>query len=177
MILTNWIVITGPPSSGKTSLIDLLEAGGYMVSPEVAREIICYTMHSGFLKSHLPRNSLALQREILAVTLRREHLLSPNDRNFFDRGTPDSIAYYNFHHFDPKEAIKACQHRRYEKVFYCEGLPVVNDAVRLENDCVAEEIGELIVNAYESLSYNLIRLPPVSLEERLHLVLRYLNLE
>lgn len=177
MVLTNWVVITGPPSSGKTSLIDLLAARAYMVSPEVAREIICYTMHSGYLKNHFPRNGLALQREILAVTLRREHLLSPQQRVFFDRGMPDSIAYFNYHHFDPRDAIKACRHRRYQKVFYCEGLPVVKDSIRLENDSVAQKIGELIINAYEGLSYELIRLPPVSLEERLHLVLRYLNLE
>lgn len=177
MIKTNWVVITGPPSSGKTSLINKLQEKGYLICPEVAREIICYTLRSGFLHNQLPRNSIALQREILAVTLRREHLLSQDELIFFDRGNPDSIAYFNFHHFDPQAALKACEFRRYAYVFYCEGLPVIQDSIRLEDDNIAKEIGELIINAYESLGYSLIHLPAVSLEERLRLVLNYLHLK
>lgn len=177
MINTHWVVITGPPSSGKTTLINKLQEKGYLICPEVAREIICYTLRSGFLKSKLPRNSLALQREILAVTLRREHLLSPEKIIFFDRGTPDSIAYFHFHHFDPQVAIKACAYRRYAHVFYCEGLPVIKDNIRLEDDRIAKQIGDLIMSAYESLNYSLVKLPPVSIHERLEIILKYLNLE
>ena len=177
MINTNWVVITGPPSSGKTSLINKLQELGYLICPEVAREIICYTLRSGFLQSQLSRNSLALQREILAVTLRREHLLAPEEMIFFDRGIPDSIAYFNFHHFNPQVALKACEFRRYAHVFYCEGLPVIQDSIRLEDDDIAKKIGELIITAYESLGYSLIHLPAVSLQERLQLVMNYLHLK
>ena len=37
---TQWYVITGPPCSGKTTLIDKLEALGYPVVHEVARWVI-----------------------------------------------------------------------------------------------------------------------------------------
>jgi predicted ATPase len=174
---THWVVITGPPSSGKTSLINKLQEKGYLICPEVAREIICYTLRSGFLRSHLPRDSLALQREILAVTLRREHLLSPDKMIFFDRGIPDSIAYFNYHHFEPQVAIRACSFRRYAHVFYCEGLPVIKDNIRLEDDNIAKEIGEFIIAAYESLGYQLIYLPAVSIHERLQMIMNYLHLE
>ena len=167
MKLTNWIVITGPPSSGKTSLINALSDKGFSVYPEVAREIIeddeqCH---------HYARDSLVLQRYILAITLRREHLLSVDKRVFFDRAIPDSIAYFLFHQFDPKVAIRASQLRQYAKVFYCEGLPVVRDGVRLENDKIAKTLGTYIVKAYEDQGYTLNYLPPVSMSHRLEMIL------
>ena len=167
MKLTNWAVITGPPSSGKTSLINALSDKGFSIYPEVARELI-----KDDEQSHLYiRDSLALQRDILAITLRREHLLSVDTRVFFDRAVPDSIAYFLFQQFDPKVAIRASQFRRYAKVFYCEGLPVVRDGLRLENDKTAQTIGTLIIQAYEDQGYTLNYLPPVSINHRLEMIL------
>ena len=40
MIETNWCVITGGPSSGKTTLINYLANQGYQIAPEVARSYI-----------------------------------------------------------------------------------------------------------------------------------------
>lgn len=175
MKLTNWVVVTGPPSSGKTTLINALQAEGHIVSPEVAREIIQYTLYPGQIKQCFQRDSLALQREILAVTLKREHSLEIEQEVFFDRGVPDSIAYFEFHGYDPRLAIKASQFRRYKKIFYCEGLPVVEDGIRLENDSIAEQIGELIIRAYTSFDYDIIFLPVVSVEERMAMVLNHLK--
>lgn len=168
-------MVTGPPSSGKTTLVNALQEKGRIVSSEVAREIIQYTLYPGRLKQCMDRNSLALQREILAVTLKREHVLGTEQEIIFDRGIPDSIAYFEFHGFDPRLAIKASQFRRYKKIFYCEGLPVVRDGVRLETDSVAEEIGELIIKAYTSLDYNMTFLPIVSVDERVEMVLKHLK--
>jgi predicted ATPase len=176
MINTNWIVITGPPSSGKTSLINQLEQKGHLVCPEVAREIILYSMHSVDLKHRFARDSLALQREILSITLKREHMLSAEQQIFFDRGTPDSIAYFQLHGFDIEPALKASHFRRYAKVFYCEGLPVVDDGLRLEDDKIAKEIGQKIIDAYTLMKYPLIFLPPVSIDKRLKIILNELNL-
>lgn len=174
MQITSWVVITGPPCSGKTSIINALAAKGHLVAPEVAREIICYTLGSKALQHRLGRNSLALQREILAVTLRREHGLPIDQRIFFDRGAPDSIAYFKFHHFSPKVALRACEFRRYAKVFYCQGLPIVNDVIRNEDELVARKIGEKIMDAYTSLDYHLHILPPVTIAERVRIIMKNL---
>lgn len=167
MKLTEWVVITGPPSSGKTTLIEALQAKGYLISPEVARELIVECMQNNKLQTIEP-----FQRQLLAITCRREHFLDTNQIIFFDRGIPDSIAYFKYNHLDVKDAIEASKFRRYKHVFYCEGLPVVHDEVRQESNAAAQEIGKLILEAYRYLSYHPIILPVVSVEERLNIILK-----
>lgn len=167
MKLTEWAVITGPPSSGKTTLIDALQAKGYLISPEVARELIVECTQTNTFQS-----IDAFQRQLLAITCRREHFLDANQMIFFDRGIPDSIAYFKYNYLDTKDAVQASKFRRYKQVFYCEGLPVIHDEVRQESNDAAQEIGKLILEAYRYLGYQPIILPVVSVEERLKLILK-----
>jgi predicted ATPase len=167
---TKWIVITGPPSSGKTTLIDALQAKGYIVCPEVAREMLMECM-----KHHIPSKIEAFQRQILSITCRREHFLDTKKTIFFDRGIPDSIAYFRYNALNLKDAITAARFRRYHKVFYCSGLTVIPDGIRKENDETARYLGELILDAYELMHYKPIILPVTSVEERLEIILKNLD--
>ncbi|MDQ5884385.1 MAG: hypothetical protein QG556_724 [Pseudomonadota bacterium] len=166
MKITEWVVVTGPPSSGKTTLIEALQAKGYLISPEVARELIVECTQTNTFQS-----IDIFQRQLLAITCRREHFLDSNQMIFFDRGIPDSIAYFKYNHLDTKDAMQASKFRRYKQVFYCEGLPVIHDAVRKESDAAAKKIGRLILEAYQILNYHPIILPVVSVEQRLNLIL------
>ena len=164
---TNWVVVTGPPSSGKTTLIQALQNKGYVTGPEVARELIVEC-----LKKHAQEKIENFQREILAITCRREHLLDIKQTVFFDRGIPDSIAYFKYNGLDIAPALQASRFRRYKRVFYCMGLPVINDGIRQESDEAALQIGELILEAYRYLRYEPIILPVLSIEERLEIILK-----
>ena len=164
---TQWMVVTGPPSSGKTTLIEALQAKGYLIGPEVARELIIECM-----QKNTSQKIEVFQRQLLAITCRREHMLDTQQMIFFDRGIPDSIAYFKYNHLDIKDAIQASRFRHYKKVFYCEGLPVIHDEVRRETNAAAEQIGRLILEAYRFLNYHPIILPVLSVEERMHLILK-----
>jgi predicted ATPase len=167
---TNWIVVTGPPSSGKTTLIDALQEKGYITSPEIAREMIVECS-----KQRLHSKIESFQREILAITCRREHFLDIGQRIFFDRGIPDSIAYFNYNHLDPEDAVRAARFRRYQHVFYCEGLPVIQDGVRKESEAGAKVLGKLILDAYRLMKYEPIILPVLSVAERVELILKNID--
>jgi predicted ATPase len=171
MIQTQWYVITGAPSSGKTTLINRLAQMGYAISPEVARDYINQLLSEHKSLEEIRSDILTLQRQMLSIKLHREHCEDPKHLVFLDRGTPDSIAYFKLHHLDPKDAIKGCQHFRYKAVFYCEGLPIEHDGIRTEDEATAKKIGELIYDAYASLNYPIIELPVIPVEQRLTIIL------
>lgn len=175
MIQTNWYVIAGAPSSGKTTLINQLATQGFYIAPEVAREYIQLLLANNHTLDDIRNDTKPLQRGILAVALKRERHLQAEQLIFFDRGTVDSIGYFNFHQLDANHIIKSCLHTRYKKIFYCHQLPVINDKVRIEDNSEAKKIGELIYNAYTNLGYELIELPAISVEQRINIILMHIE--
>ena len=175
MIQTNWYVITGAPSSGKTTLIDQLAQLGYVIAPEVARDYIEGLLSHNLSLEDIKKNNTPLQRGILALALKRERHLRPQDPIFFDRGTADSLGYFTYYQLETRTITQACQHLRYKKIFYCHQLPVEHDEIRVEDNVIAQQIGEHIYKAYNSLGYELIELPAVSVEERMKLIVPHLD--
>lgn len=177
MIETNWYVITGAPSSGKTTLINQLASAGYTIAPEVARDYIKGLLESNHTLDDIIHDNLQLQREILAIALKRERRLQANQLIFFDRGTPDSLGYFRYYNIDAEHVIHTCQRIRYKKLFYCQQLPLEYDSVRVEDNLSARKIGELIYDAYRNLGYELIELPAIPVQQRIDIILSHLNLD
>lgn len=176
MIETNWYVITGAPSSGKTTLINLLSQMGFRTAPEVARNYIRHLLLSHHKTLDDIRNDIEVfQRQILAIMLERERQLPHDQEIFFDRGTPDSTAYFRYHHLDSQHVVKTSAHHRYKKIFYCHGLPVVNDDIRREDEETAKALGKLIYEAYIELGYPIIELPAFSVEERMQIIMSHIE--
>lgn len=175
-VQTNWCVITGGPSSGKTTLIDQLAKAGHQVAPEVARDYIKKMLANNYTLDEIRHDSYQLQRGILAMALKRERQLERKQTLFFDRGTPDSLGYFRYYQLDAQHVSHSCQHTRYRKIFYCHQLPLEYDAIRLEDSLSAKMISDYIYEAYLNLGYDLIELPPISVEERIHIILSHLQL-
>jgi predicted ATPase len=175
MTKTNWLVITGAPSSGKTTLINCLASIGYRIAPEIARSYIKQLLAYNNTLLQIKQDVTHLQRDILALMLKRERQFPIDEPIFFDRGTPDSLAYFRFHHLEESHVVKACTHWQYKKIFYCHGLPVVHDAIRDEDEMTARKIGEYIYKAYIDLGYQLIELPAISIEKRMDIILDHIN--
>jgi len=175
MIQTDWCVITGGPSSGKTTLITHLANAGYLIAPEIARKYIEQLLATNHTLDDICHDTRQLQRGILAIALQRERHLQPNQLIFLDRGTTDSLGYFDYYQIDARHVTQSCRHTRYKKIFYCHQLPVVEDDIRIENNDSAKQIGELIYQAYQNLDYELIELPAVSVEQRMEIILGHLN--
>jgi predicted ATPase len=173
-VQTNWHVITGAPSSGITTLIDQLADRGFQTVPETARLYIEKEMAKGRTMDEIRENPAALQRSLNDVWLRIELGLRANDVLFLDRAFPDALAFCRANGLNPNEILADCFHHRYASVFLLDRFPVEQDGVRFHDDVTADLIGEWIARDYSALGYRVVRVPVLSLQERLAFVLERL---
>jgi predicted ATPase len=168
MSKTSWIVITGAPGAGKTSLIRALAARGYETTSEVAR---------AYLASAASRtNQLELQRALVARQKDLERALSPERMIFLDRALPDAIGYYHFLGLPEAEISQVVTAHRYSRVFLLAYLPdLLFDPCRPENVEARIELGRCIEAGYAELGYKVARVPALPIETRLEFILKNLG--
>ncbi|MGD9079840.1 MAG: ATP-binding protein [Desulfobacterales bacterium] len=171
---TRWSVITGAPCSGKTAVIKMLEQRGYKVVHEVARAYIDNELMRGKTLPQIKADEWAFERHILMEKVRIESTLKKDEVIFFDRGVPDSIAYYKLNGLDPTEPFQKSGEVRYQNVFLFEKLRFLTDPVRSEDEKTARRLNRLIEESYQSLGYDIIHVPVLSVEERTEFILKHL---
>ena len=110
---TNWYVVTGAPSSGKTVLVRELEKLGYRVIHEVARAYIKTQMEQGRTLEEIRADKRSFENWILHAKIAIEAELPKDQVIIFDRAIPDSIAYYKSLGLDTTPVIKVSKQRRY----------------------------------------------------------------
>ncbi len=172
---TNWCVITGAPSSGKTSVIEELARRGYAVQNEVARELIEFGVHHGKSLEDVRRDAVLLQRRILQVTLARERGLDTQKTVFLDRGLPDSITYFKLAGVEGIEATAMSYLFHYRAVFLFDQLPVIPDGIRTESAVQAENIDKRLEEDYRAIGYDPIRVPVMPIPARADFILEKLK--
>jgi len=128
-----WYVITGRPSSGKTTLIKRLSDLGYATVPETARSIIDESLSNGISVEELRADERRFQESIVRRKLDVEANTRRDRLTFFDRGLPDSIAFYKVYGLDPSEVENVSRNRYRLKVFFLEQLPFEKDYARKED--------------------------------------------
>lgn len=167
---TNWLVITGAPSCGKTTLVDLLAAEGFHTLDECARDFIEKELAGGRTIDEIHEHGAELQRRILAVKLEVENAMSAADVVFLDDAIPGSISWFRLFGLDPNEALRHCFHHRYASVFVLDPLPLALDGVRFDDDFTSL-LDEWIEDDYTALGYTVIRVPVMRPRDRLGFVL------
>jgi predicted ATPase len=171
---TRWSVITGAPCSGKTAVIRMLQQRGHKVVHEVARAYIDNELMKGKALTEIKADEESFERHILMEKVRIEAKLSKDEIIFFDRGVPDSIAYYKLNGLNAAEPFQKSLEVRYQNVFLFERLRFLTDPVRSESEKTARRLNRLIEESYQSLSYDIIHVPLLSVEERTEFILERL---
>ena len=69
-----WYVITGGPSAGKTTVIDLLAQHGYATTIEEARHYINLEAHLGINSTQARLDACAFQQNILKLQIELCHI-------------------------------------------------------------------------------------------------------
>jgi predicted ATPase len=175
----NLYVVTGGPGSGKTTVLLELEKCGYLVAPEVARQIIQEQVREkGTALPWIDPQKFAglmLQRSIESFV---EH--TPCGSIIFsDRGIPDTLAYARHIGMQDQTAIKdACNGYRYAaRVFLAPWWPEIyeTDSERKQDFAEAERTAALMTEIYRECGYEVVELPKATPRHRAEFILRELG--
>lgn len=172
---TNWFVITGGPSTGKTTTVNLLRERGYKITIEHARHYLDTQRVNGKTVEEVRNNQMAFQLGVLEMQLEQENSLEDNDVVFLDRAVPDSLAYYRFLNLPPDEKLlKALAKVVYKKVFILDPLPLVRDYARTEDEVAQKQIHGLLAEVYESFPFPVVHVPVLPPNDRVDFILKNL---
>jgi len=166
-------VISGGPCSGKTTTVSEL-GKEFKVFQEAARKVLSEKFNGKHSKD-VGRDSL--QREIFK--LQEQHFnenKSLDNYVFFDRGFGDTLSYYLFDNLDiPSEFLEKAKEMKYDKIFFLEPLPFYKkDKLRQESKKEQEKISDYIVQIYSDLGYEIIKVPAMSVKERVNFIKEFL---
>ena len=167
---TNWWIVTGGPSCGKSTLLDNLARRGYRTMSEAARGYIDAQIAEGRTLEEIRRDETEFQTVVLRMKEQREDRIPTGELVIWDRGLHgDSTAYWlpqvrTELQIDPDdlfgEEIVTVLKRRYKGVFLLDRLPTYQrDYSRVEDEIDATNIHKRIDFMYKLLGYEPIRVP------------------
>jgi predicted ATPase len=168
--IDRFVVITGGPGAGKTTLIEVLAAGGLCHMPEAGRAIIQDQVAIG---GHaLPWSDRGAFAELMLAWELRSHRAARElpGTVIFDRGVPDVIGYLLVNGLPvPAHMQRAAILFRYHpRVFIAPPWPEIfaHDAERKQTLAEAEATHRAMSEVYASLGYELMPLPRASASAR-----------
>lgn len=175
MITPPWYVITGAPSTGKTTLVDLLRKRGFHTAIEEARHYIDIQRRRGIDSTQARENVRVFQESVLSLQIELEASLNPEETVFLDRAIPDELAYYRYLGIEPDRRLHdALLHAHYRKVFILDLLPLHADYARTEDVEAQHAIQQFLIDVYAARPEPLISVPVMAPEERLNFILKNL---
>jgi predicted ATPase len=174
-----FVVLTGGPGSGKSTLIDALQKAGYARSIEAGRGIIQDQTAIG--GRALPWSDPLFFAEMMLSWEMRSYHMAQNESGFvfFDRGVPDVLGYLRLTALPaPVHMEKAAETFRYNRrVFIAPPWPEIFErgGERKQDFPEAVRTYEALVATYTEFGYELIELPRVCVEKRVHFVLEQIR--
>lgn len=172
---TNWHVIAGAPSCGKTTLVDRLAAVGYRTVPEPARAYLEGELVRGRTIDDLHEHPDSLQRTLADLQESVEKNLVDHEVMVLDSALVSSMAWYRAFGLDPNEILPRCFHHRYATVFVLDPLPLDVDCIRFNDAALVSFLDRWITRDFVALGYDVMRVPVLSPEERLGFVIERLH--
>ena len=179
-------MITGGPSTGKTSVIQQLEKEGYTCLHEVIRSMTLEEKTQGE-KIEMVTNPIVsvadphkFNTAILKARMAQYNTAESSASHyvFLDRGIPDILAYMDcFRQTYTVQFTGPCETMRYDHVFLMPPWKEIytNDTTRFENFEESLRIHECLEQAYRNFSYSVVSIPKGSIRERVDFILGHLK--
>lgn len=173
IIKNNFIIVTGGPGGGKSTLLKALHGKGFNYVDESARCIIKERLAKGLALRPAPEE---FARQIFDMDVEQYHKNTGNTGLlFFDRSFLDSAAMLHEAggaHFDEiKEFVRA--HRFFSKVYFTPPWQQIytNDSERDQTFDDAVNVYKRLYNWYMLNGYTPVILPKISVERRVEFML------
>ena len=155
-------VISGAPSTGKTTLLEELKKRGYNILPEAARTV--GEAHKELRGKEFQEAILKFQKEQLAK--------SEKGIFFVDRGFGDTLSYYLLQNLPiPKKEMDYVMKTKYSGVFILDFLDFYEQEGRVITKEKQKEIQSKLIETYKKLNYNPILIPFATITERADIIL------
>ncbi len=176
MMKNKKIIISGPPGSGKTTIINTLREKGYLVHSEVNPQEINKKVSKLELSNYIFKKRIEQYQNPLIKTTQFDIKTKKKDTLiFFDRSMIDVIAYMNFwKETYPEKWDHTISTYRYEKnIFYVPKWEEIYKRTeeRPEHYIEAEKIDLFLRKAFLKYNYNIIELPKLNVDERVNFIL------
>lgn len=174
------IVVTGGPSTGKTTVIDQIKTLGFSCLHEISRDITLEARNEGVSQLFLS-DPLLFSDRLLAGRIEQFKAAEslPKEYVFLDRGIPDIVAYLNGTDIVYGENYRnACTDHCYDLVFIFPPWKAIhsNDNERYEDFEEAKRIHKLLDKTYRQFGYTPITVPQGTVIERTNFILKSLNI-
>lgn len=174
----NWCVITGGPSSGKSTVIRLLKDMGFETTIELARHYIDLQRMNGRSTEEIRANQRQFQHKVLNMQINVEKKLDPKELVFLDRGLPDELAYYKYFNLQPDEKLIAhLDDYRYRAIFILDLLPLDKDYARTEDVAAQNALHQMIIDTYLERGEPIVFVPVLPPKERVEFILDKLGVK
>lgn len=170
-------ILTGPPGSGKSLILDELSKQGYEVICEPARAILAeQRLING--EGVYDKNPFLFKELMLSRTLNDyENARRKEDVVFFDRGIPDIIAYSKCFGLNIGAERRAADIHRYNPaVFFTPAWEdiYINDEERKLSFEQTKDFENDLKGIYRELNYRIINVPLTRVPERVNFILEQL---
>ena len=179
-------MITGGPSTGKTSVIKLLESLGYLCIHELIRSMTAAEKKDDASRDFVTNpilsveNPEAFNTKLLEGRIAQYQSIAKKNEKviFFDRGIPDVHSYMNcFGQPYNKKFEQPAYDFRYDRIFLMPPWLEIYapDAERFESYEESVRIFSSLKKTYQNFGYDIILIPKGSVTERTDFILDVVN--
>ncbi len=174
MSLPKRYIITGAPSTGKTTLIQALSQQGFHCKEEVSRRVIIAQQQVNGNKT--PWEDVSGFTQLVYTQTVKELAIDDSQITFVDRGLPDNMAYLKLHKKAIPNNFLDFNYKKYyhDTVFLLPLWKTIykQDPQRLQNFEEARKLQDLLLETYLQLGFNINLLEKDTVSNRVSYILK-----